>query len=78
MTESPKESQEGSAKAESGPEIVTAFVRRIAADQTLDRDAVSAIESLHQAGKLTPTNLLKALENARSKDEHGSLTKTRN
>lgn len=76
MTELPKESQQGTARAESGPEIVSAFVRRIGADQGMDREVAAAIESLHKAGKLTTTNLLRALESARSKGKHGSLTKT--
>ncbi len=76
MTESVGESQERGEIIESGPEIVAAFVRKISADQSIDRETVTAIESLHRAGKLTAPNLLRALESARAKAKHGSLTKT--
>ncbi len=61
---------------QSGPEIVTEFVRKISTDKNLDKDTVAAIEGLHRVGKLTTNNLLKSLENARGIAGHGSLTKT--
>jgi len=73
MTEKTSESQH---RIESGPEIVAEFVRRISADEALDRDTTAAIESLHLAGRLTATNLLRALENARTRSKYGPLTKT--
>jgi len=61
---------------QSGPEIVTDFLREIGTDSSLDKDTVNAIESLHRAGKLTAIYLLKILEKARYKATHGSLAKT--
>jgi len=61
---------------QSGPDVVTDFVRKISADKNLDKDTVAAIERLHQAGKLTAINLLKSLENARGIAGHDSLKKT--
>jgi hypothetical protein len=50
----------------SGPEIVTAFLKEIEARVDLDRPTVNAILTLHAAGKLTATNLLKALDSVRA------------
>ena len=61
---------------QSGPEIVSDFIRKITADPSLDKDTVAAIEGLYQTKKLTTTNLLKNLENTRGIVKHGSLTKT--
>lgn len=61
---------------QSGPEVVTDFVRKITADENLDKDTVAAIEGLHRSGKLTTNNLLKSLENARGIAGHDSSTKT--
>jgi len=75
MSESVNESKQDGETIASGPEIVAAFVRKISTDESMDRETVTAIESLHRAGKLTAPNLLRALESARTKAKHGSLTK---
>ena len=51
----------------SGPEIVADFVSALKNDPKLDKSTVEAIESLFQDKRLTPTNLLKMLEEARGK-----------
>ena len=73
MDEQTIDAQDQSVQA--GPDIVTEFVRKISADQTLDKGAAAAIETLHAASKLTANNLLKMLENARGDARHGSPTK---
>jgi hypothetical protein len=76
MAETIIDSQDQNQNIQSGPEIVTDFMRKITTDQSLDTDTVTAIERLYRADKLTTTNLLKSLENTRGNVKHGSLTKT--
>ncbi len=76
MTETTIHPQDQSQNIQSGPEIVENFLRKIGADQSLDKDTVDSIQGLHRAGKLTAINLLKGLENARGRATHGSATKT--
>ncbi len=73
MDEQTIEAQDQNVQA--GPDIVTEFVRKISADQTLDKGTAAAIETLHAASKLTANNLLKTLENARGDAKHGPPTK---
>ncbi len=76
MTEATINSQGQSQSIQSGPEIVTDFLRKISADPGLDKDTVSAIQGLHRADKLTVIYLLRSLENARGGTTHGSRAKT--
>jgi hypothetical protein len=76
MTEATINSQGQSQSIQSGPEILTDFLRKISADPGLDKDTVSAIQGLHRAGKLTVIYLLKTLEKARDRATHGSPAKT--
>jgi hypothetical protein len=76
MSETTINHQDQSQNIQSGPEIVSDFLRKIGADTSLDKDTVNAIEGLHGTGKLTVINLLKNLENARGRTLHGSTSKT--
>ena len=76
MTEATINPPGQSQNIQSGPEIVTDFLRKISADKSLDKETIDAIEDLYTAGKLTATNLLKCLDNARSGGTHGSTKKT--
>jgi len=76
MTENITDPQNQGQIIQSGPEVVTDFLRKIIADQSLDKDTVNAIAALHGAGKLTATNLLKSLESVRGVATHGSPAKT--
>jgi hypothetical protein len=76
MTETTIDPQDQSHNIQSGPEIVTDFLQKIRADQSLDKDTVDAIEGLYRVGKLTATNLLRNLENVRSRATHDSPEKT--
>jgi hypothetical protein len=51
----------------SGPEIVSDFIASLKNDQSLDPATVDAISALHSDKKLTFTNLLRSLEDARGK-----------
>lgn len=51
----------------SGPKIVEDFIASLKNDSRLDRSTIGAIESLVKEGRLTPTNLLRLLEDARGK-----------
>ena len=76
MTETTIDPQGQGQNIQSGPEIVTDFLRKTSADPSLDKDTVDAIEGLYGAGKLTAINLLKSLENVRSRATHDSSKKT--
>lgn len=52
---------------QSGPEIVAAFVNSLKDNSALDAGTVAAIDGLLAKGRLTFTNLLKALEEVRGK-----------
>jgi hypothetical protein len=60
-------SDPASSHVRSGPEIVVDFVSSLRGDPTLDAATVAAIESLLTKKKLTFTNLLKSLEEARGR-----------
>jgi hypothetical protein len=66
--ESPK-SDADSGQVRSGPEIVADFVSSLKKDPTLDPETVAAVESLLSKRRLTFTNLLKALEEARGRSD---------
>jgi hypothetical protein len=76
MTETSINPQDQSQDIRSGPEIVGDFLCKLRTDQTLDKNTVDAIEGLYSVGKLTAINLLKSLENVRSKATHDSPEKT--
>jgi len=52
---------------QSGREIVADFIANLKKDPTLDGLTISVIDSLFEGEKLTATNLLKYLEEARGK-----------
>lgn len=51
----------------SGQEIVTAFIAGLKADVTLDAATVGVIDDLYSDDRLTVTNLLRYLDEARGK-----------
>ncbi len=62
-------------KIKSSSEVLTDFLGEQAEDDTLDQGTVSAICDLRVDGKLTKTNILRRLEEARTKvlkDDHAS------
>jgi hypothetical protein len=67
MSQEPPSSGSSANQIRSGPEIVADFVSALKNDPKLDKSTVEAIESLFQDKRLTPTNLLKMLEEARGK-----------
>ena len=67
MSAEPPRSDAAIDHVRSGPEIVTDFVASLKDDSSLDRATVAAIDDLVTKGKLTFTNLLKSLEEARGK-----------
>lgn len=67
MPEETPNSNNSPSQLRSGPEIVAAFVSTLKGDPQLDASTVEAIESLFQDKRLTSTNLLKLLEDARGK-----------
>jgi hypothetical protein len=67
MSTEPPRSNAAANHVRSGPELVAAFVASLTKDSTLDAATVAAIEDLVTKGKLTFTNLLKSLEEARGK-----------
>lgn len=54
-------------KIHSGPEIVADFIQAMKAESTLDKPTIEAIEVLYRDGKLTWTNLVNTLEEARGR-----------
>jgi hypothetical protein len=66
---SKKDSNNGSPESaiRSGPEIVAAFIAGLKTDPTLDGQTVSVIDALNGDDRLTVTNLLRYLEEARGK-----------
>jgi hypothetical protein len=60
-------SDDTSDKLLSGPEIVANFLQTIKLDPHIDESTVNVIEVLTRTGKLTVTNLLKSLEEARGR-----------
>jgi hypothetical protein len=56
----------------SGVTIVADFISGLKGQEQLDADTVTSIQALHAKGKLTKTNLVRALE------ERRSSTKARN
>ena len=67
MPEETPNSNSNAIQVRSGPEIVADFVSTLKGDPQLDAPTVEAIENLFQDKRLTPTNLLKLLEDARGK-----------
>lgn len=67
MPEETPNSNSNAGQLRSGPEIVADFVSTLKGDPQLDASTVEAIESLFQDKRLTSTNLLKLLEDARGK-----------
>jgi hypothetical protein len=66
MSQEPQSSGSSSNQIRSGPEIVADFVSALKNDPKLDKPTVEAIESL-PGKRLSATNLLKLLEEARGK-----------
>lgn len=52
-------------KIRSATEVLTDFVKEQAGDDELDQTSISAISQLRTDGKLTRTNLLRKLDEAR-------------
>ena len=67
MTNEAPSSSSSTNQIRSGPEIVADFVSALKSDPKLDASTVEAIENLFQEKRLSPTNLLKLLEEARGK-----------
>jgi hypothetical protein len=67
MNESTPNIEDYTDKIRSGSEIVAEFIEALKADSNLDKPTIEAIEVLYKGGKLTSTNLLKSLEEARGK-----------
>jgi hypothetical protein len=67
MPEETPNSNSNASQLRSGPEIVADFVSTLKGDSQLDASTVEAIESLFQDKRLTSTNLLRLLEDARGK-----------
>jgi hypothetical protein len=67
MPEETPISNSNASQLRSGPEIVADFVSALKGDPQLDASTVEAIENLFQDKRLTSTNLLKLLEDARGK-----------
>jgi hypothetical protein len=67
MSQEPPSPGSSANQIRSGPEIVADFVSALKNDPNLDKSTVEAIESLFQDRRLSPTNLLKLLEEARGK-----------
>jgi hypothetical protein len=67
MPEETPNSNINASQLRSGPEIVADFVSTLKGDPQLDASTVEAIENLFQDKRLTSTNLLRLLEDARGK-----------
>jgi hypothetical protein len=65
MSAEPPSHELAGSRVRSGPEIVADFIASLKEDATLDAATITAIETLSIKGKLTFTNLLKSLEDAR-------------
>jgi hypothetical protein len=70
--EAPSSSSGANNQIRSGPEIVADFVTALKSDPQLDKSTVEAIENLFQNKRLSQTNLLKLLEEARGKRAYDS------
>lgn len=60
-------SNSAASQIRSGPKIVADFIASLKDNSGLDRPTVEAIESLFKDKRLSATNLLKLLEDARGK-----------
>jgi hypothetical protein len=61
----------------SGPQVVSEFLDSLQGDESIDKDTLSAVHELFEAGKLTKTRLLNSLEALRAgmaaKDVHAAV-----
>jgi hypothetical protein len=67
MFQEPPSSGSAADQIRSGSEIVADFVSALKNNPKLDKPTVEAIEGLFRDKRLSPTNLLKLLEEARGK-----------
>lgn len=49
-----------------GPQVVSEFLDSLQGDESIDKDTLSAVYELFEAGKLTRTRLLNSLEALRA------------
>ncbi|MDD3014706.1 MAG: hypothetical protein PHC34_13480 [Candidatus Gastranaerophilales bacterium] len=54
----------------SGQEVLDDFIASIKGNELLDKDTVTAVVNLYEAGKFTKTNLVNAMSHIREKNEN--------
>ena len=67
MSERQHHARKNAPTIQSGPQIVADFIESLTDKEALDGPTVKAIVVLHKADKLSLTNLLKLLDEARGK-----------
>ncbi len=65
MSDLPQDAEPRASRILSGPEVLAKFVATIESESDLDAATIEAIKHLRAQGKLSATNLLKGLEEAR-------------